>query len=298
MPFSNRERTSLKARVRNLEAEIESLKLSNRALDRENAKSRIVIRTYITNDELNDKTWNLIENLGNHLIDIPSDDCISNVCDSSNIGKILGFKRKDVVDIGRQHHRMLSKLEVEINAVLSSIQKEENRQLLLTHDLFLLVSKHSHLFGNGVWNDGKYNPGESIIPQTSNKATQVDLKDRHGVVEELCCTITPEELAADIIALPNPPKLSPNISAQAIATNIKGVSYPYTFRKLMGIFPHVLRIPPIVWTCETIMSIYGYTLMVNAKSDNGMNASTIHQVTHKLILLLFSCRLLFNLMLL
>jgi hypothetical protein len=271
----------LKARVRNLEAEIESLKLSNRALDRENARSRILIRTYITNDELNDKTWNLVENLGNDLIDLPNNDsdiCDSKISESPNIGKILGFKRKDIVDIGRQHHRMLSKLEVEINGVLSSIQKEENRQLLLTHDLFLLVSQHPDLFGPGVWDNGKYKSGETIIPETSNKGTQVDLKDRHGVVEELYNAITPEELAADIAALPNPPKLPPNISAQAIATNIKGVSYPYQFRKLMGIFPHVLRIPPIVWTCETIMSIYGYSLMVEAKANNGINAA-IHRVS-------------------
>lgn len=60
--------------MRNLEAEIESLNSSNRSLDRENARARILIRTYIKNEDLNSKVWDLIEGLSEDLIDVSSSD--------------------------------------------------------------------------------------------------------------------------------------------------------------------------------------------------------------------------------
>lgn len=199
--------------------------------------------------------------------------------DIHDAGSLIGFKRKDTVDIGRQHHRMLTKIDVEMNAVLSSIEKEENRQVLLVNELVTLVSQHPNLFGPGKWENGKYKAGDTTLPDTTSIGIQVDSKDMHGIVEDLNENISPEDLAAEIAALPNPPKIPPNISATAIVTKIKGVEYPYQLRKLMKTFPRVLRIPPIIWTCETIMSIYGYMLMLDNKAANGINAAVNRRVS-------------------
>jgi hypothetical protein len=259
-----RERTALKAKIRNLEAEIESLQSSNRSLGRENTKSRLIINTFIKNDDLNDNLWGLLEELGSNINDHPHDYDYNLDEGKSQPKSQIGFKRKEVIDIGHQHHRTISQLEVETNAIMSSILQEENRQMLIINDFQRLLSEYPQFSGEGHWANGKYIQGPARPVETADVGVQADMKDENGVVEDIVDNQPVyEELLTALASLPPPPKSHQGL---VIETKINGVEYPYYIRHQMTSYPRVLRIPPIVWTCETIMAIYGY-MIVNESRD-------------------------------
>lgn len=58
----HRQRTALRADIRNLEAENEAVHMSNRFLESENHKLRRLIDVYIRSAELNDPVWDIMRN--------------------------------------------------------------------------------------------------------------------------------------------------------------------------------------------------------------------------------------------
>ena len=74
---------------------------------------------------------------------------------------------------------------------------------------------------------------------------QVDEKDEFGVVDEE----PPEESEEDLAQLGVAP-LAP------LKIFVPGSEQPYQLRRRMGSFPKMLRVPPVAWTCTTIMEIY------------------------------------------
>ena len=59
--FKNRERTSLRARIRSLESELESMKIMRAGMENENQKMRRLISVYIQSSDLNDPAWEVMD---------------------------------------------------------------------------------------------------------------------------------------------------------------------------------------------------------------------------------------------
>jgi len=252
------ERTFLKARIRNLEAEIEAMKATKRGMDRENSILRTVLDTYIRSKEMNDPLWDILNDRADEKNphsgrDLPSRDSAStrevggynhrDESDANGSGPLSShFRRKDSIDSGREQLRIINRLDVEMNGLLTSVLKEEDRQRLLVDDLVGLLEANQDIFGPGGRVEGKWKTGSDSFVLRVDKGTQVDLKDEFGVVTDLI--ETPKD-AIDI-----PPPFSAN------SKRIRGDSVPYLFRNIMSSFPHVLRIPTAAWVCQVILSIY------------------------------------------
>ena len=233
------ERTALRAKIRNLEAEIESNSVSKRSMERENIQLRTIINVYITSSELNDPVW-----------DIMNEDT-GQSGQSADASSLVGdFKLNGSVDAGRQQLRTLSRLEIEMNEVLSNVLKEDERQRLLLEDLYSLLQKNQEIFGLGAMVKGKWMPGNTDVVEKADSCIQVDEKDDFGVVP-IDTTDTPR----DDVHGPAPMVTTSN--------KIRGIGLPYQLRKLMSSFPHVLRIPPAAWVCQIIMSIYFNKIFVD-----------------------------------
>jgi len=247
------ERTYYKAKIRNLEAEIESMQATKRSMDRENLQLRTILDVYMRSTEMNDPVW-----------DITSEDSIFGRLNGAG-GQSHGhhhhhhhhqqqqqlldaeakeseWRRKNSIDAGKHQLRELYRLDIEMNEVLVNVLKEEDRQRLLVSDLMNLMRRNQEVFGAGNLVRGKWIAGVSELPKMVDVAIQVDSKDEFGAVSDLI--ETPRE---DILI--QVPLLAP-------ATKTKGVELPYQMRSLMASFPHVLRVPPVAWVCQMIMSIY------------------------------------------
>ena len=243
------ERTFLKARLRNLEAEIEAMKATKRGLDRENLQLRTILDVYIKSKEFNDPVWDILNDKaaektghghghghGHHHGDVRDEEAAVAAAASR-------FKRKDGIDSEREQLRVLNRLDIEMNEVLTSVLREEDRQRFLVSDMIALLQTNQEIFGVGGVVGSKWKSGQSSIITKVDSATQVDLKDEFGVVTDLI-----ETPRGDEIHIPAP--------FSANTKRVRGDSVPYLFREKMNSFPHVLRLPPAAWVCQAILSIY------------------------------------------
>lgn len=253
------ERTFLKARIRNLEAEIEAMQATKRGMDRENMQLRTILDVYVKSKELNDPVWDLLnekpsDKAGSRSSTKPSSSHTqhrgdpghghhSSEAEDEDVDSAAHMKRKDGIDAGREQLRTLNRLDIEMNQVLVNVLKEDDRQRLLVADLTKLLQANQHIFGPGGVVGNKWVSGHGALAGNKrDNGTQVDLKDDFGVVTELVETVREE--------IHIPPPFSANSS------KVRGSSVPNLFRAKMTSFPHVLRIPPAAWVCQTILSIY------------------------------------------
>lgn len=128
-------------------AELDSLKMSNKQLEHENTRLRSIIDVYLRSTELNDPVWDLMKN--DEILNKEVGNAIASseeIQRRNNTKSSLGFRRRDIVDVGRVQLKLLNKLDIEANEVLTNILKEENRQRLLMKDLMKLIGKNQDLF--------------------------------------------------------------------------------------------------------------------------------------------------------
>lgn len=245
------EKLVLRARIRNLEAEVETLKLSERGKDKEIHRLRTTVTAYMKSQELNDgqsqlcpssiKKFNVI--CAGIWKMMNSDDPIQPHADSDHQDlPDSTFSRKDSIDAGQLQLRNMCRLDVEMDEILANVLKEEDRQRFLIADLMKLMRKNEEVFGALRRVKGNWQSGPIEATRFENRGIQVDEKDVMGAVTDL--VLTPREI-------PDTP--APEVPA---VISVVGANVPYQLRKLMGTFPYVLRIPPSAWVCQTIMAIY------------------------------------------
>lgn len=246
------------------------MKGAKRTADKENNKLRKIIDVYIKSTDLNDPVWDVMEEdetkLNPNLN--PVQVALLNAAAAAEPVKST-FKRKDSVDASKAQLKTLNRLDIELNEILANVLKEENRQRLLMSDVMKLVDKNKDVFtrprnssqDDNISVDGSL-PPPSLKKMESNSsirssvkirkaadwnkkhvAIQIDDKDRYGVIEDT------EPHAIEQVHLGVAPLAPLNVM-------IPGADQPYQLRALMTSYPKVLRVPPVAWACQMIMSIY------------------------------------------
>jgi hypothetical protein len=222
------ERTALRATIRNLEGEIEAIKSSNRELDRENRGLRALVETYI---DARDFDRTLLTVVANGQID-PTNE--------------VPAKRRSAADSSRVQMETLNHLDVQINEILAGIQTEEDRQLAILSQVDNLLSTNEEMLINFRSHYEQQREEEGVTTTTTKEiGIQVDEKDSFGLVDDHTDTN-----AEDLPEFPPGPVAIPNLFTA------NSVTVPFELRRLMSSFPHVLRIPSLEWTKQSILSIY------------------------------------------
>ena len=243
------EKTYLKAKIRNLESEIESMAATKRELDRENIKLRSILDRYVESNEMNNPVW-----------DITNEDSENNLENSL-------VATKNVDKEGRHQLRELNRIEIEMNEVLHSAQKEEDKQKIIVKDIMGLLENNQEIFGIGSTIHNKWHPGVVVKKTFVDLGVQVDEKEQFGIVTDLI-----EE---------NPEEMEIGVPMQVAVPEFKGVEIPFQLRKEMSTYPQVLRIPPAAWVCQTIMAIYIDKIMVDEdRVTKGLNKQTLAEHTY------------------
>ena len=228
------EKTYLKAKIRNLEAEIDAMAATNREGQREIKKLRQILNSYVNSDGMNFPVW-----------DVTNEDAENNPESTS----ALMLSKEDAGDMARKRLREINRLDIEMNEVLRSSMKEGTRQEMIMGDIVELLENNQEVFGEGstahdmrqrIWL-----PGTKTIIETSETGVQVDEKEEFGIVTDL---IELEEVAADETAEPAP--------SVVVLPKTPGIEHPFQLRAKMSTYPTVLRIPPAAWVCQSIMAIY------------------------------------------
>jgi hypothetical protein len=227
------EKLVLRARIRNLESEVEALKLSDRSKDKEIMRLRTTVTAYMKSEDLSESLWKIMN--ANDPVTLTKDGDIPDQIESK-------FCRKDAIDASVFQLKQLSRLDVEMDEVISSVMKEEDRQRMIIADILRLMKKNEVVFGalrkvKGAWQSGVIEP-----TKFEDKGVQADERDLFGAVTDL--VRSPRSIPRI-----NPPPAPTDMS-------IVGADVPYQLRKLMRTFPRILRIPPAAWVCQTIMAIY------------------------------------------
>lgn len=228
------EKTYLKAKIRNLEAQIESKDATKREMDRENASLRGILSRYVQSEGMNSPVW-----------DITNEDAENNPS--------VGFEpdQKDVVDQARLQLRELSRIEIEMNETLGHALREEDKQRVVVKDIMQLLENHQTVFGKGSSATGKWVPG-AVDKRTHNEmGVQVDEKEQFGIVTDLMPD-NPEDMG-----MPAP------MTSKLPKTRLPEI--PYLLRREMTTQPQVLRIAPAAWLCQSIMAIYMDKITVDAE---------------------------------
>ena len=153
------ERTALRAKIRNLQAEVDIQKATVRGMERENAQLRTVIDVYIRAQEMNETVWEMMDaddgtmnddvGLGDDMVEVP-------------------IRKYNNVDSSRNQLRTLCRLDVEMNECLGGIVKEESRQQVIVTELTNTLQRYQDVFGKGHMTSAGYRGGEKNI-RSSNR---------------------------------------------------------------------------------------------------------------------------------
>lgn len=280
------ERTVLRARIRGLEAEIDSMRITGSTQQNEVKYLRIIVDEYIRSGDANGRAsatfdssdTNSTKNTNN--MSNGNKGINGNNSEKSSEEKVflsVGFGRKDTIEIGRQNLRVLTGIESDMSNVLCALSKEEDRQTLILEDIKKLIDKNqavfsssnpppSHVKGVLSLENSHSNYGKKTKEKSIDIGIQVDEKDSHGAINnnedmknnnniENDDTISDDE--DDVIILP--PSIS-EIEKEPSLLHINGLHIPYKLRKLMHHFPKILRIPTLEWLNQTIMAIYVFKI--------------------------------------
>jgi len=283
---SELERLHLRAKIRTLEAELESMKMSKFGLERENDRMRKIIDVYITSSELNDPVFGLLS----------EDDVSINSAGQSQHGSAFDGhsvgshspngegegsehaprRRTNAADAGRLQLKNLNRLDIELNEILSGVLTEENRQRVLMKDLLRLFDRNRLLL------EGDFAAAALAAATTSTAGAASTLSSSAAAATATASSaaagrkpsIIPRFSEAVAVGIQTDGKDEYNVvtdddSPQPAAVNLLGVAplappvlkvrgsdQPFQVRRLMQAFPQVQRIPPAAWTCNQIMCIY------------------------------------------
>ena len=237
------QRTALRAKIRTLEAQVDAISATNREVNNENIRLRKIIDIYIKSQELNEQSWDIMDD--NFIGKVKQeDDNNDNATTDGSVAAAGGSHQQNSLDASKIQFQILSRLEIEMGEVLTQVIKEEDRQRFLLTDVMHLMKKNQDIFGSGTSVNGKWKTGKVEEVQMVDEAIQVDEKQNFGVVEDLI--LSPRDTDA----------LGPAPIVPSTAIIVRGEHIPYQLRKHMKSFPFVLRIPTSVWLCQQIMAIY------------------------------------------
>jgi len=245
-------KTILSGKIRDLEAILESLGITERELTRENTNLKETINCFIKAKELNEPIWELmnqdylqnvkndISETHNHIDEVESEE------DEDNVPEPKQNFTKDILIEKQNPYKMdfqtLSRLEIEMNEILAQVMAEQEEQKHLLKNYMLLMKNNNHVFGDGLMVGGYWRTDVYTNVDCKDQEVQADELDDMGVIEDVI--LSPREDPAG-----KPP------AAPAIL-QIKGENIPWQLRKLMKTFPQVLRISSLEWVKQTILEIY------------------------------------------
>lgn len=229
------DRTALRAKIRNLNSEVEIQKSTIRSLERENNKLRTIVDVYIHAQELNDSVWEMMDSENNNILE----NNINN--DEENIE--IPLHKINAVDTSKNQLQTLCRLDVEMNEMISGVLKEESRQQSIVIELTNLLQLNKDIFGEGHMTSNGYRSGKADLIATKEQYVQVDEKNTYGCVMDSIPSPR-ENLFYDVLPVA-PTKII-----------IRGATFPYKLRQCMSSFPRVLRIAPVDWTNQMILAIY------------------------------------------
>ncbi len=270
--------------------------MAKKILEQENDKLRNIISVYIKAADFNHSVWGILKDdeapvkaEGGNMNDKVS---TTNDETTTKPQNEQGFRRKDIVDRGKNNVKILNRLDVELNEILSTLLKEKNRQRLLMNDLIKLVSKNTDMFTQAADADTNH-PSEkgvrrprhsSVQAGALNKtvggnyedggidmAVQVDEKDANGLALERA----EDYRVVDALHFGVAPLVPVQVSKP-------GVEVPYLLRRCMTSFPMVLRVPPALWTYQMILSIYFDKIQDDDEMiKKGLKRSTMCEYIHQ-----------------
>ena len=246
-------KTILNGQIRDLEAKLESLGVTERELTRENFNLKETINTFIKAKELNEPLWEVmnqdyLQNVRNenheihnhHSGEVESDDEEETEPEEKqNFTKDILIEKQNPYKMDFQ---TLSRLEIEMNEILAQAMAEQEEQKHLLKNYMLLMKNNTHVFGDGLMVGGYWRTDVSSNVDCKDQAIQADEVDDLGVIED--------EILSPREDPPGNPPAAPTI------LKIKGESIPWQLRKLMKTFPQVLRISSLEWVKQTILEIY------------------------------------------
>ena len=128
------QRTIMRAKARNLEAEVLSMQATNRGLEKEIAQLRTIISVYIQSKEMNEACWDMM--------DAHKEGKFDDVSVISN--------QKDNFDASKKLLEQVSRYDVELNESISLALKEEDLQRMLVSDLNDLMRRNKTNFHAAV----------------------------------------------------------------------------------------------------------------------------------------------------
>lgn len=259
------EQTNLRAKIRNLEAEVQAVLASRESLEKENDQLRSVIEEYMKGkDQFEDIDADMTDTASN------SDDVARDCWDPGNT-------LKSAAEAGATQLRVLNRLDSAMNDVLFNVTREEDRQRVILADLNRLISNNPDAFGGSAALNSALvkaismrGPPGGTTPTVTVEfkrdiGIQVDEKDKYGVVDDIGPTTVRDVF--DDIDIKSPP-----IKPEAIVQ--KGLNIPFSLRLKMKKFPEVMRIPSLDWLNQMIMALYMEKLAVDSKLLNNQNPTT------------------------
>jgi hypothetical protein len=269
------EDTVLRSRVRLLETDIDAMQSNYTALVDENLELRRIINEFIRSDQYASEesqvefTEPLVTSsfTGLRTGESSSPSKLPSISRGHSLRSISSSDGRDDNKSGAQTSpgkkseahtqqlRMTMQLESEMNGLLNSVLKEEDRQRMIVKELFTLVAKNPEVFGKPFPTkelQAMIIPPEETMNRSCDVGIQVDEKDSHGAVSDLILSPRdePDEPA------PRPPVETAPIGAELL---------PFQLRTCMRSFSKILRIPPPAYVCDTIMAIYFDKMRVDDK---------------------------------
>jgi len=244
-------KTILNGQIRDLEARLESLGVTERELARENTRLKETINAFIKAKELNEPLWEVmnqdyLQNVGQDVPETHHHHHHDEDEDEEIIHEQKQNFKKDVLiekqNLYKMDFQTLSRLEIEMSEILAQVMAEQDEQKTLLKKYMLLMKNNPHVFGDGLMVNGYWRTDVSTNVDQNDQEVQVDEIDALGVIEDEI--LTPRD------DLPGNPPAAPAI------LEIKGASIPWQLRKLMKTFPKVLRISSLEWVKQTILEIY------------------------------------------
>ena len=262
------QRTALRAKIRTLEARIEVVSATNREVSNENTRLRKIIDIYIKSQELNEQSWDIMDD--NFIGKAKQEDDIDDDS-TTNDGSITAAtgSHQNSLDASKIQFQILSRLEIEMGEVLAQVIKEEDRQRFLLTDIMHLMKKNQDIFGSGTAVNGKWKTGKVEEVEMVDEAVQVDEKQKFGVVDDLI--LSPRDTDA----------LGPSPIIPSTSIVVRGEHIPYQLRRRMKSFPFVLRVPTSIWLCQQIMAIYVGKIRFDEENKNSLRKVTLADYVHQ-----------------
>jgi len=222
-----------RATIRNLDGELEVLKIENKSLYRENAQLRLIVETYIDGRDYDSEMWNSLKG-----IMYDKEKSLTKMDKSSR--DICVLKRNELLDIN-----------AEMDEAFNYLTTEEFRHQTFVAELDKHLKRCESLL---AFSYQAHATSMSTDKSLVDVGVQVDERDKFGLVYDLATSTVDETVEP-------PPKVK--------SVDSKGVMVPMKLRVLLKNYPRVMRIPSLEWTNQTILAIYLDKTMKDSNEDKG-----------------------------